>query len=109
MSLSFVLVKQTLLKLYKMAHYKKSKLLHLLTENCFNLFGNQKSHKGKREIVTKDNMKIGFKIINILNFIVSLKCSWMKRLTQCHKPRMDIFNAINGYDFKKTLLILVAS
>lgn len=42
-------------------------------------------------------------MVDISNFIISLKCSWMKRLTNSHKPWMDIFFAINGDDVLQKL------
>ena len=55
-------------------------------------------------IVIQDFLKGGLKIVNIANFIASLKYSWIKKLTQCHKPWMDNFNAINGIEFEKNLI-----
>ena len=46
-------------------------------------------------------------MVIIHNFIASLKCTWIIKLTQCHKPWMDIFKEINGNDFQKDLSILV--
>ena len=43
-------------------------------------------------------------MVNIRNFIASLKCTWIKKLTQRHNPWMDIFKEINGNDFQKRLI-----
>lgn len=41
--------------------------------------------------------------MDVGNFITSLKCSWIKRLNNSHKPWLDIFYAVNGDDFIKKL------
>ena len=46
----------------------------------------------------------GLKMINLHNFTASLKCTWIKRLSQCLKPWVDIFKTINGNDFQKRLI-----
>ena len=45
-------------------------------------------------------------MVNTHNFIASLKCLWIKKLTQCHKPWMDIFKEINDNNFQKRLIDL---
>ena len=48
-------------------------------------------------------MNGGLKMVNIHNFIASLKCTWIKKLPQCHKPWMDIFKEIIAMIFKKDI------
>ena len=38
-------------------------------------------------------------MLDINNFIASLKCTWIKKLTNRNKPWIDIFLAIHGKDF----------
>ena len=47
-------------------------------------------NKVKRQIVTQDILKGGLKILDIYDFVCSLKCSWIKRLTLYYKYWMDI-------------------
>jgi hypothetical protein len=42
--------------------------------------------KVKRQIVTQDYLKGGLKMVEIIFFFISLKCTWIKRLTNSHKP-----------------------
>lgn len=42
-------------------------------------------------------------MVDINNFITSLKCSWIKRLTKAHKPWMDFLFTIYGNDFLQKL------
>ena len=42
-------------------------------------------------------------MIDLKSFIISLKCSWMKRLTKSHKPWMYILSTVNGHDFLQKL------
>lgn len=43
-------------------------------------------------------------MLDINNFLVSLKCSWIKRLTKDNKPWTDIFLDIHGNKVVKHLL-----
>ena len=44
------------------------------------------------------------KVVNVENFIKSLKCTWIKKLTKSNQPNwMDIFFAINGHDAIKKI------
>ena len=43
------------------------------------------------------------KMVNVENFIKSLKCTWIKKLTKSYQPWMDIFFAINGHDAVKKI------
>ena len=46
------------------------------------------------------------KVVNVENFIKSLKCTWIKKLTRSNQPNwMDIFFAINGHDAVKKICI----
>lgn len=59
--------------------------------------------KVKRSIITQDYFSGGMKMVDINNFIIFLKCSWIKRLTKSYKPWMDIFYTINGHDLLQKL------
>lgn len=43
-------------------------------------------------------------MLDIYNFLVSLKCSWIKRLTKDNKPLIDFFLDIHGNKVEKHLL-----
>ena len=43
-------------------------------------------------------------MLDIYNFVWSLKCSWIKRLTLNYKPWMDIFIAMNSSDVVSKIL-----
>ena len=58
----------------------------------------------KIQIVTHEILKGGIKMLNITNFVYSLKCSWIKRLTLNYKPWMDIFIAMKGSDVVSKIL-----
>ena len=45
-----------------------------------------KRNKAKRQIVTQVALKGGLKMLDIYNFVCSLKCSWIKRLILNYKP-----------------------
>jgi exonuclease III len=76
-----------------------------LCRDIFEFIWKSKCDRVKRSVVTQDHQSGGLKMVNIDNFIKSLKCSWMKRLvTTNDKPWMDIFFAINGSDVVKNLL-----
>ena len=58
----------------------------------------------KRQIITQDYLKGGFKMLEINNFLKSLKCSWIRRLFKDKKPWMDIFFEIHGNEVTKNML-----
>lgn len=62
-----------------------------LSKSLYEFIWNSKCDKVKREIVTLDYLKGGLKMVNISNFMASLKCLWIKKLTQGYKPWMDFF------------------
>ena len=45
-----------------------------------------KRNKAKRQIVTQVTLKGGLKMLDMYNFVCSLKCSWIKRLILNYKP-----------------------
>ena len=49
-------------------------------------------------------MKGGLKMLDINNFITSLKCTWIKKLTNGNNPWIDIFLAVHGKDFVQKFL-----
>ena len=82
----------------------KQEVVTSLIKKLFEFIWKSRCDKVKREIVTQNFLKGGLKMVNIHNFIASLKCTWIKKLTQCHKPWMDIFKEINGNNFQKRLI-----
>ena len=73
--------------------------------NCFFEFiWNSKIDKVKRQTVTQDYLKGGLKMVDVKHFILSLKCTWIKRLTNSHKPWLDIFLAVHGNKVVEKLL-----
>ena len=52
-------------------------------------------------LITK---KGGLKMLDINKFIMSLKCSWIRRLIVGHSSWTSILKAINGEDFVNWLL-----
>lgn len=55
------------------------------------------------KLITQDYLKGGIKMLDFNNFLVSLKCSWIKRLTKDNKPWIDIFLDIHGKKVVKHL------
>lgn len=47
--------------------------------------------KVKRQQVTQNYLKGRIKMLDINNFLVSLKCSWIKKWTKDNKPLIDFF------------------
>lgn len=43
-------------------------------------------------------------MVDVKHFILSLKCTWIKRLTNSHKPWLDIFLAVHGNKVVEKLL-----
>lgn len=60
--------------------------LSSLNTAIFDLIWTSKGDKVKRQCVNQDYTKGGFKMLDVHNFVSSLKCSWIKRLTLEHKP-----------------------
>lgn len=57
---------------------------HILLRTFFG--GDESVTKLRDKFVSLDYLKGGFKTINIINFMTSLKCSRIKKLTQGYKP-----------------------
>lgn len=72
-----------------------------LIKSLFKFIWKSKCDKVRREIITLDFLKGGLKMVNIANFMASIKCSWIKKLTQGYKHWMDFVLAINGTYFAK--------
>lgn len=62
-----------------------------------------KVDKVQRSIITQDYFSGGMRIVDINNFITSLKCSWIKILTKSSKTWMDIFT-INEHDYLQKII-----
>lgn len=69
----------------------KQDVISSLIRSLFKFIWKSKCDKVKREIVTLDYQKNGFKMVNITNFMTSLKCSWIKKLSHGYKPWMNFF------------------
>jgi hypothetical protein len=50
------------------------------------------------------SLKGGLKLVEIKMFFISLKCTWIKRLTNSHKPWLNIFYEIHGSRVVQKLL-----
>lgn len=79
-------------------------IISSLTNLFYEFIWNSKIDKVKRQPITQDYLKGGIKMLDINNFLVSLKCSWIKRLTKDNKPWTDIFLDIHGNKVVKHLL-----
>ena len=55
-----------------------------LNKDIFEFFWNAKCDKIKRAVVIQEYRKGGLKMLDINKFIMSLKCSWIKRLIVGH-------------------------
>lgn len=83
----------------------KQDVISSLIKSQFEYILKSKCDKVNREIGTLDYLKGGLKMVNISNFIASLQCSWIKKLTQGYKPWMNFFlSKINGNDFANKLI-----
>ena len=78
----------------------KKETISYLVKILFEFLWKSSVDKVKRSVITQDYLSGGIKMVDINNFIVSLKCSWIKRLTKsdCHKPWINIFFAMYGND-----------
>lgn len=84
---------------------KRETILYLY-KCIFEFLWKSKVDKVRRSVITQDYFSGGMKMIDINNFITSLRCSWIKRLTKSYKPWIDIFFTINGHDFLQKLFDL---
>ena len=75
----------------------KKEIISLLCKLMFEFLWNSKVDKVRRNVTTQDYFSGGLKMVDINSFIISLKCSWIKRLTSCtcysNKQWMDMFFA----------------
>ena len=74
-----------------------------LCEHIIEFLWKSKVDKIKRPVITQHYFSGGMKLVDIKNFIISLKCSWIKSLTKSYKPWMDILLTITGHDFLQKL------
>ena len=82
----------------------RKEVISLLCRDIFEFIWKSKCDKVKRQIVSQDFLKGGLKMLDINNFIASLKCTWIKTLTNGNKPWIDIFLAVHGKDFVQKFL-----
>eukprot|EP00105_Crassostrea_gigas_P040116 XP_019924264.1 PREDICTED: uncharacterized protein LOC109619185 [Crassostrea gigas] len=75
-----------------------------LNKDIFEFVWNAKCDKIKRSVITQDYQQGGLKMLEMNKFIMSLKCSWLKRLIKGKKSWIDIFEAINGVQIVNKLL-----
>jgi hypothetical protein len=63
--------------------------------------------KVKRSVITQDYLSRGIKMVDLNNFITSLKCTWIKRLikSNSHKPWMNIFCCLKKYMILEIILL----
>ena len=83
----------------------KNETISYLYKIIFEFLWKSRVDKVKRSVTTQDYLSGGLKMVDINNFITSLKCSWIKRLTSsiCPKPWMNIFFAMYGNDILKKI------
>jgi hypothetical protein len=64
-----------------------------LCKSIFEFLWRSSVDKVKRSVITQDYLSGGIKMVDLNNFITSLKYAWIKRLTKSnsHKPWMNIF------------------
>lgn len=74
----------------------KKDTITFLNNEFFRFVWKSKCDKVKRSIVTQNFCTGGLKMLNFKNFIISLKCSWIKRVVQGGQSWMSIFKAIFG-------------
>ena len=68
-----------------------------LNKRLFNFLGDGKPDKVKRAIITKDKYNGGLKMPDLKNFILSLKLTWIKRLSKAHdRPWGKLFQKTYG-------------
>lgn len=72
-----------------------------LNKDIFEFFWNAKCDKIKRAVVIQEYRIGGLKMLDINKFIMSLKCSWIKRLIVGHSSWTSILKDINGEDFNQ--------
>ena len=72
-------------------HYIKS-----LNKMFFHFIWGSNSDRVKRDILTQDQLNGGLNMINIENFITSLKCSWIKRIMVGGQSWFPIFECVYG-------------
>lgn len=82
---------------------RREKILSL-NKDIFEFVWNAKCDKIKRSVITQDYQQGGLKMLEMNKFIMSLKCSWLKRLIKGKKSWIDIFEAINGVQIVNKLL-----
>ena len=93
----------------------KKEMISLICNAMFEFLWNSKVDKVTRNVITQDYFSGSLKLEDINSFIISLKCSWIKRLILCtcnwNKPWKDMFFAVNGknslvhlYDFGDTFV-----
>ena len=81
----------------------KKETIVYLCKIIFEFLWKSKVDKIERSVITQHYFSGGMKMVDIKNFIISLKCSWIKRLTKSYKPWMNILFTINGHDFLQKL------
>ena len=80
-----------------------SYILSTLTSDLFHFIWNKNCDKIKRETVTQDKYLGGLKMINLGNFITSLKCSWVKRIVNGGQTWLTLLEASLGKDLTRSM------
>ena len=68
----------------------------MLTKELFKFIWGSQCDKVKRSIVTQKYTSGGLHMVNLNNFLISLKCSWIKRLISGEQDWINIFESIYG-------------
>lgn len=76
-------------------------IITTMNKDIFEFFWNAKCDKIKRAVVILEYQKGGLKMLDMNKFIMSLKCSWIKRLIVGHSSWTSILKDINGEDFNQ--------
>lgn len=67
-----------------------------MTQELFRFLWKAKCDKIKREVVTQKYFNGGLNMVNIDNFLISLKSSWIQKLLRGEQSWIHIFYAIYG-------------
>ena len=67
-----------------------------LNNEFYRFIWKSKCDKVKRSLVTQSYLDGGLKMVNLNNFIISLKCSWIQRIVQGGQSWMSTFKAVFG-------------
>lgn len=82
----------------------KQNIISMLTRELFKFIWGSQCDKVKRSTVTQIYTAGGLNMVDLKIFLVSLKCSWIKRLVSGGQDWIDIFESIYGCKVLSNLL-----